>query len=124
MTLQLKLEKVPQKDLELFKAAINFHSNTLQFLLETSEDKKHARDISIAVELWYEINKKTVQQHPSEKCKLKLSLHKAYILLDALKSYSCSGVDVYEKTRCNRYYMAIDEQTPTFTQLAVQISKQ
>lgn len=120
MTQQLKLEKVPQKDLELFKNAINHYSGTMQFLLETLEDLKYAKDLSIAVELWYEINKKTVQQHPAEKSKVKLSLHKAYVLLDALKNYNCNGLSDYEKSRCNRYYMVIDQQLPTTTQLLIQ----
>ena len=124
MTLQLKLDKVLQKDLQLFKCAINHYSGTLQFLLETSENRKYAKDLSITVELWYELNKKTVQQHPAEKSKVKLSLHKAYVLLDALKNYSCSNISDYERSRCNRYYMAIDQQLPTSTQLAIQTSIQ
>ena len=120
MTLQLKLEKVPQQDLELFKKAIHSQSETLRFLIDSTRDRKYAIDLSICVELWYEINKKTVQQHPSEKCKVKLSLHKAYALSDALRNYSCNGISDYDRSRCNRYHMAVDQQLPTATQLAIQ----
>lgn len=117
MTFQLKLKKLSQEDLELFKNALNVHSETLQWLLESTDNKTYAKDFSITVELWHEINKKTVGQHPSEKMKLTLSLHKGYILLDALKAYSCGNITTLERSRCNRFYLAIDPELPTFTQL-------
>lgn len=119
MNFQIKLKKLLQEDLELFKAALQKHSNALQWLLESTENKVYAKDFSIAVELWHEINKRTVGQHPAEKAKLNLSLHKGYVLLDALKSYSCENISILERSRCNRFYLAMDQELPTFTQLAI-----
>ena len=121
MTIQIKLEKVPQRDLELFKNALASFTVTCQMILEISHNHNSAKDLSIATELWYYINKKTVQQHPPEKSKVELALHKAYVLLEALKGFSCEGIDTYDRSRCSRYYMAIDEQLPTSTQLAIQL---
>lgn len=118
MMLQLKLEKVPKTDLELFKNALNHYSGTLQFLLETLEDRKYSKDLSIAVELWYDIHKKTA--HQAAKTKLKFTLHKVYILLDALKNYNTRDLCDYDRSRCNRYYMILDQQLPTTTQLLIQ----
>lgn len=119
-TYQIQVKGVDQQDLELFKKALNYHAGTLQFLLETMQKLEHAKDFSIAVELWYEMHKKTAVQHPAESPKVKLSLHKAYVLLDALKEYKTSGITDYDRSRCNRFYMVIDEQVPTFTQLSIQ----
>ena len=118
-TYQIKVKGVSQKDLDLFKNALNHYAGTLQFLLETLRKLEHAKDFSIAVELWYEMHKKTAVQHPAESPKVKLSLHKAYVLLDALKEYKTSGITDYDMSRCNRFYMDIDQQLPTYTQLAI-----
>ena len=120
MTYQIKLTQVPGNDVALLKNALNHHVGTLQFLLETMEEKVYAKDLSIAVELWYELNKRTAVQHPVQASRIKLSIHKAFILLDAIKEYNRNGSNDYDKARCNRYYLAIDKQLPTYTQLAIQ----
>lgn len=119
MNLIIQLKKVLQKDLNLFKTALNQHSRTMQALNETKQDRKYAKDMSIAVETWYEFEKKTVGQFPAKESNFKISLHKSYVLCDALFEYSRETNNEYEKSRCRRFIMAIDEQLPTVTQLAI-----
>lgn len=119
MNLIIQLKKVLQKDLNLFQIALNHHSGTMQFLNETMQERKYAKDMSIAVETWYEIEKKTVGQFPAKESKIKISLHKAYVLCDALFEYSRETNNEYEKSRCRRFIMSIDEQLPTAAQLAL-----
>lgn len=119
MNLIIQLKKVQQKDLNLFKKVLNHHSGTMQFLNETIQDRKYAKDMSIAIETWYEFEKKTVGQFPAKESIIKISLHKAYVLCDALFEYSRKTKNEYEKSRCRTFLIAIDEQLPTATQLAI-----
>ncbi len=119
MNLIIQLKKLQQKDLNLFKIVLDHHSTTMQFLNETLPDRKYAKDMSIAVETWYEFEKKTVGQFPVKESNLKISLHKAYVLCDALFEYSREINNEYEESRCRRFIMAIDEQLPTAAQLAI-----
>jgi cytochrome oxidase Cu insertion factor (SCO1/SenC/PrrC family) len=119
MNLIIQLKKVQQKDLNLFKIVLDHHSTTMQFLNETLPDRKYAKDMSIAVETWYEFNQKTSVQFPKIQSNIKLSLHKTYILIDALNEYSRETDNEYEKNQCLKYMFVLDEQLPTATQLAI-----
>lgn len=119
MTYQIQLNKLAQKDFELFKIVLHHYAQSLQFLYETMDKRKYAKDLSICVELWHEFNRKTTVRHPAQQATLKLSLHKAYVLLDAFYEYQVDSHNDYEKSRCNSFYMAIDQQLPTHTQLAI-----
>ena len=119
MNYRIKLTKKKQEDLQLFQDVLHHFSGTRQTLIEATGKKEYAIDMSIAIELWYEINKKTLARHPAKESNLKLSLHKAYIMLDALQEYAKEYYSDYEQSCCNRFYMEIDEQLPTNTQLAI-----
>lgn len=119
MTVIIELKKVEQKDFQLFLNALNHYAGTMQFLHETMENRKFAIEMSIAVETWYEFNKKTVGQFPPNQSRLKLSLHKSYILCSALREFARESKNDLEKSRCNRFSAAIDQQLPTRTQLAI-----
>ena len=118
-TIIIELKKVTQEDLHLFQNALNHYATTLQFLTETLRDRKYPMELSICVEIWFDFNRKTSVQTPPKSPVVKLSLHKAYVLLDALQDYLRDLDNGFQKSRCNRYYMAIDEQLPTYTQLAI-----
>ncbi len=119
MTVIIELKKVEQPDLNLFKNVLNDYTEILQMLGETLQDIKYSKDMSIAIEAWYEFNKKTTAQFPPKETLIKLSLHKAYVLNDALQEYAKNCDNSYEKSKCNRFVMAIDQQFPTATQLAI-----
>lgn len=119
MTILIEIKKMEQKDLQLFLRAINHYAGTMQFLHETLEKKRYAMEMSIAVETWYEIQKKTLGQTPAVNTNLKLSLHKSYVIMEALREYSRDTDNGYDKSRCNRFSMVIDEQLPTRTQLTL-----
>ena len=114
------LTKVQQQDLVLFKNALNHFAGTMNFLHETMDNRKYMKDLSIAVELWYDFNTKTAGQDPAVNSRLKLPLHQALVLIDALQVHTGECENQYEKNRCNRYIMAIDQQLPTKTQLIIQ----
>lgn len=120
----ITLTKIKQSDFELMKVALNNYSGTLQMLQEVMPDPKaFMKDLSITVELWYDFNVRTASQNPAENARLKLSLHKALILIDALHEMkSQSSTSDYERNRCNRFAMAIDEQVPTPTQLLTKLN--
>lgn len=119
MTIIIELRKVTQEDIKIFLETLNYYATHMQFMHEALLDVKYAKDMSIAVETWYEFNKKTVGQFPKQTCSFKLSLHKAYVMRDALISYMKETKDDYQRNRCNRYLFAIDEQLPTATQLSL-----
>ncbi len=114
-----EIKRVEQKDFQLFLNALNHHAGTMQFLMETIENKKYAIEMSIAIETWYEFHKKTVSQSPPKNSHIKLSLHKSYVLRDALQEYCRESLYDLEKSRCNRFSTLIDQQLPTFTQLLI-----
>lgn len=122
MRILIELKKVEQQDLHLFLSALLHHSNMLQILNEATKNRSHSLNMSIAAELWYELSKKTTGQFPVEFSLLKLSLHKSYILMDALRDYFSETSSDLEKSRCNRYILAIDQQLPTPTQLSIQLT--
>ncbi|MFV8280545.1 hypothetical protein ACNKXS_03320 [Christiangramia marina] len=117
-------KKLKQSDFELMKAALNNYASSLQLLQEVMpKPKEFMKDLSITVELWYDINMRTAQQNPPENSKLNLSIHKAMILLDALyEMRSQKSTQDYERNRCNRFIMAIDEQMLTTTQLLTKLN--
>ena len=113
MTIQITLKKIDQEDLELLKNALSHYTGTLQFFTETGNyEESYIKDLSVAVELWHELNKRTIKQFPAEKSTIKLAAHKAFVLRDAVQNFR-HGNAPYEKSRCNRFYLAIDEQLPT-----------
>lgn len=119
MIIIIELKKVEQPDLNLFKNVLNHYTEIMQMLHETLQDIKYSKDMSIAVEGWYEFNKKTTSQFPPKESLVKMSLHKAYVLHNALREYAKNCDNAYEKSKCNRFVMAIDQQLPTATQLAI-----
>lgn len=119
MTIIIEIKKMEQKDLQLFLRAINQYAGTMQFLHDTMDKKSYAMEMSIAVEAWYEIQKKTLGQTPAVNTNLKLSLHKSYVILEALREYYRDTDNGYDKSRCTRFSMVIDEQLPTRTQLQI-----
>lgn len=119
MRLITEIKKVEQRDFQLFLCALNHYAGTMQFLLETMENRKYAIEMSIAIEIWYEFQKKTISQSPPKHSNVKLSLHKSYVFRDALREYSRETLHDWEKSRCNRFSTVIDQQLPTFTQLAL-----
>ena len=120
MTVIIELKKVEQQDLNLLKNVLNDYTKIIQMLGETFQDIKYSKDMSIAIETWYDLNRKTTAQFPPKETLLKLSLHKAYVLQNALQEYAKNCDNSYEKSKCNRFVMAIDQQLPTDTQLAIQ----
>ncbi len=124
MTSIITITKVTQSDLEIMKAALNNHASSLQMLQEIMpEPKRFKIDLSITVELWYDFNVKTASQNPAENSRLKLPIHKAIILVDALyEMRKQATTSDYERSRCNRFTMAIDEQVPTTTQLLTKLN--
>lgn len=119
MIIIIELKKVTQEDIKLFLEALNHYTRHMQFMHEALLDVKYAKDMSIAVETWYELNKKTVGQFPAQSSNIKFSLHKAYVMRDALICFIDDRKNDYKKNRCNRYLFAIDEQLPTATQLSI-----
>lgn len=115
----ITIPNVKQCDFELMKAALNNYSSTLQMLQEVMpQPKNFMKDLSITVETWYDFNVKTAARNPAEKAQLKLSLHKALVLMDSLNEIiSQSSTNTYERSRCRNFVMCIDEQLPTTTQL-------
>ncbi len=122
----ITISKVKQQDFILMKNALNNYAATLQMLQEIMPDpKRFMLDLSITVEIWYDFNLKTAGQNPPEDSKLKLAIHKAMILMDALNEFKNQATsNDYEKSRCRRFLMTIDEQLPTPTQLLTKISDQ
>ena len=115
----IQLKEMKPDDFHLLKAVLNDYAGSQKTLAVVMPDThSFMKDFSITVELWYEFNKKTALQNPPAKSNLKLSLHKGLILLEALRDFmrQRSSMD-YERSRCNRFAMAIDEQLPTKTQL-------
>jgi len=123
MKIIITISKVQQSDLELMKAALNNYASTLQMLQEVMpQPKSFMKDLSITVEIWYDFNIKTAARNPAAHSQLKLSIHKALILMDALNELiSQSSTNHYERSRCSRFVFAIDEQLPTNTQLATKL---
>ncbi|MDT0689356.1 hypothetical protein RM549_06135 [Salegentibacter sp. F188] len=115
----IEVKQVKAQDFQLLKDVLNNYVS-MQKTLSTimSNPRNYMKDLSIAVEMWYEFNKKTAGQTVPENSTLKLSLHRALVLLDALLEFrkQASTIDG-EISRCIRFATAIDEQIPTATQL-------
>jgi len=124
MRIIIELKKVQRDDLEIMKNALNNYAGSLQLLQEVMPDpKRFALDLSITVELWYDLNIKTASRRLAEYTKLNLSVHKAMILIDALNELRTQkSTTDYERSRCNRFTMALDEQLPTTTQLLTKLN--
>jgi hypothetical protein len=118
-TIIIELKNVKAQDFNLLKDVLNNYAS-VQKTLSTimSDPKNYMKDLSIAVEMWYEYNTKTARQSIPEKSNIKLSLHKALVLLDALQEFKKQATSIDgEISRCYRFATAIDEQIPTQTQL-------
>ncbi|MDT0643710.1 hypothetical protein RM553_12780 [Zunongwangia sp. F363] len=118
-TIIIEVKAVKPADFHLLKDVLNNYVSVQKTLSEImTNPRRYMKDLSIATELWYDFNTKTARQSIPAKSNLKLSLHKALILLDALNEFrrQASTIDG-EISRCNRFATAIDEQIPTATQL-------
>lgn len=115
----IEIKEVKPNDFILLMNVLNNHVATQKTLSTIMENPaQYMKDLSISVEMWYEYNTKTARQSIPEKSTLKLPLHKAIVLMEALREFTkqSSTVD-YEISRCNRFATAIDEQLPTATLL-------
>ena len=113
----IEIKKASQDDLRLFKNALNDHASFLQTMIEMDGHRNTETfqiKLSITVELFYDLHKKTEKQIPSKKPGLKLPLHKAIVLKDALRDLLSQKSTVpLDRSRATKYYQAIDQELPT-----------
>ncbi len=117
---QIKISKVLQKDLILFKMALNNYvsiQHALIDMLPNNADNYKMR-IGVAVELYYDFHSRTEKQKPANHSMIDLPLHKAIVLKEALQDQvSQKTTEIWERSRCNGYVTVIDQALPTALQI-------